>query len=96
LRRCRWQAKDSDGGETGITAQRPTRIPEIAPEVINEVHVAHIAAFLLSLLRSIHRAEGGATSFFRGQTPGDFQLCPVFDVKLKLFFQLPLDPIPLE
>jgi len=58
--------------------------------------VAHIAAFLLSLLRSIHRPEGGATSFFRGETPGDFQLCPVFDVKLKLFFQLPIDPIPLE
>jgi hypothetical protein len=65
-------------------------------KILDKVYAAHIPALLLSLLRSSHRPEGGATCFPRGETPADFQLCPLFDVKSKLFFELPLDAIPLE
>jgi hypothetical protein len=65
-------------------------------KILDKVYAAHIPALLLSLLRSSHRAEGGATCLLRGEPPADFQLCPLVDVKLKFFVELPLDAIPLE
>jgi hypothetical protein len=85
-----------ENGKAWTSAQIPTRVPEIAEEMINEIDAARIAAFLLVLLHSIHCAKRRGTSLFRRETSRDFQLDTAFDVKPELLFQFALDKIALE
>ena len=83
-------------GKTWIPAHRAAGISEIAHQVINVIHSSHVAAFLLALLDSINRAKGDGTGFFRGKAFSNLELDTLFNVELKLFFELPFDAIPLE
>ena len=63
--------------------------------MIDVVHAAHIAAFLLVLLHSIHCAKGCGTSIFWRETSRHFHLDTFVNVKLELLVELLFDAISL-
>jgi hypothetical protein len=73
----------------------PTRVPEITQEMIDVVHAAHIAAFLLVLFHSIHCAKGCGTSIFWREPSRHFHLDAFVNVKLELLLELLFDAISL-
>jgi len=87
---------NSERGKAWIAAEIPARIPQIAQQIFDVIHVAHIPAFLLVLLHSVHCAKRRKASLFRGEASRHLQFDALIDVKLELLFELLFYTIPSE
>ena len=64
---------------------------DVPDQIVNDIHVTHIAAFLLALLDAAHRTQRGATCFIGRSASINLLPDPRFQVKAQFFIQLPFD-----
>src|SRR5438046_2115009 len=81
------QRRDGDGSEAWTLAQHPQCVAEILHKILNEVYSAHVAALLLPLLKTVHRAEGYIASLLWRRSLGDLMLDSPLDVITNLLVQ---------
>jgi len=58
--------------------QRANRITDVPDQVINDIHVVHIATLLLALFDAAHRAQGSSSRLLRHSASGDLVIDPLF------------------
>src|SRR5262249_55827745 len=63
-------------------------IAYIPDEIFDQIHTAHIAAFLLVLFEATDGAQGGSMGFFGCAAGGEFSSYLVIEVKAQLFVEV--------